>query len=80
LIEYGFRNIDDILMDEYKGRRIAEAQGLSPIGTVGVLLQAKRKGLPEEVRPELDELMRHHRRISGALYKKALELAGEKSI
>lgn len=73
-------NIDDILMDEYKGRRIAEAQGLSPIGTVGVLLQAKRKGFLEKVKPELDELMLHHRRISAALYNKALELAGEKSI
>ena len=72
-------NVPDVLIDEYKGRKVAQAQGLSTIGTVGVLLQAKKKGLIKEIRPELDELMRNHRRISKKLYKKALELTGEKS-
>jgi uncharacterized protein len=70
-------NIQDILIDEYRGRRLAEARGLSVIGTVGVLLQAKKRQLIQEVKPELDELIRHHRRISEQLYQKALELAEE---
>jgi predicted nucleic acid-binding protein len=70
-------NIQDILIDEYRGRRLAEARGLAVIGTVGVLLQAKKTKLIQAVKPELDELMLHYRRISVNLYKKALELAEE---
>lgn len=70
-------NIADILIDEYKGRKIAIAYGLSPIGTIGVLLQAKKSGIIRELRPELDILIANHRRISPNLYEKALQLAGE---
>ena len=71
-------NISDILIDEYKGRKIAKANGLSPIGTLGVLIQAKKKGTIKAVKPELDNLVANHRKISQKLYDKALELAGEK--
>lgn len=70
-------NISDILIDEYKGRKIAIAHGLSPIGTIGILLQAKKRGIIREVRSELDILIANHRRISPNLYEKALQLAGE---
>jgi len=70
-------NVTDILIDEYKGRKVAEAHGLSPIGTIGVLLRAKSEGLIKEVRPELDKLMANRIRISQQLYDKALELANE---
>ena len=71
-------DISDILMDEYKGRKIAKDNGLHPIGTLGVLIQAKKKKLIKKVKPERDTLINNHIRISDDLYSTALELAGEK--
>lgn len=69
--------ISNILIDEHKGRKIAETNGLLPIGTIGVLIRAKRMGLIQEVKPNLDKLIENRRRISKPLYDKALALAGE---
>jgi len=69
--------IVDILIDDPKGRKVAQANGLYPIGTIGVLLQAKKSGHVSEVKPSLDELIAHKIRLGKQLYHKALELAGE---
>ena len=71
-------NIPNILIDEYKGRKAARVCGLFPIGTIGVLLQAKKKNLITAIRPELNKLVTNQRRIAKKLYDKALELAEEK--
>ena len=42
-------NVTDVLIDEHKGRKITKTHNLSPIGTIGVLLQAKTKGLIKEL-------------------------------
>jgi len=47
---------DLILLDEQDGRRLAQQQGLKPMGVVGVLLLAKQCGLLSAIRPELDAL------------------------
>ena len=70
-------NIPNILMDEYKGRKIAKEEGLHPIGTIGVLIQAKRENIIKNVKPELDRLIKNHIRISDELYSTALDLANE---
>ena len=70
--------IQDILIDEYKGRKIARETGLHPIGTIGVLLQAKKQKILKEVKCELDKLIINHIRISKDLYATAIKLAGEK--
>ncbi len=49
---------DRLLVDERAARRAAEALGLGVLGTLGILLAAKRKGLVAEVRPLVDELLR----------------------
>jgi predicted nucleic acid-binding protein len=36
--------IQRVLIDERDGSRIAERQGLKPVGVLGILLQAKREG------------------------------------
>lgn len=67
-----------LLMDESDGREIAGRLGLKPIGTLGVLLRAKRAGLVPEVKPILTELrQRHSFRISAELFARALASAGE---
>jgi predicted nucleic acid-binding protein len=47
-----------LLVDERLARRAAVRLGLDPVGTIGVLVEAKRKGLVPAIRPLLDDLVR----------------------
>lgn len=71
-------NADAVLIDDLKARRIANLRRLNVIGTIGVLLDAKEKGIIKELKPLLDKLMKNKIRISKELYDHALELAYEK--
>jgi uncharacterized protein len=69
---------DLLLMDERRGRRVAARFELKALGILGILVDAKRKGLLTKVEPVLDDLLtRAGFRISPALYRRALEEAGE---
>ncbi len=59
------------------GERVAEASGLNVIGTLGLLLGAKRRGLIDRVRPELDGLLKTSFFLSPELYTELLRSAGE---
>jgi uncharacterized protein len=45
-----------VLMDEREGRRAAQRLGLKTVGVVGVLIEAKARGLIAEVGPLLERL------------------------
>jgi predicted nucleic acid-binding protein len=69
---------DLVLLDEREGRRAAQRLGLDVGGVVGILLEAKSKGVVETVRPHLDGL----RQMAGfylseSLYQHALAKASE---
>lgn len=71
------QNIKRIIIDDSKGRRAARKEGLQPVGSIGILLRAKTKGLVTEVKPLLDELIKNGIRMSESLYESALRQAAE---
>ena len=67
-----------LLIDERRGRATAEYLGLPVLGLVGVLVQAKRKGLLQEIRPLLDRLRTEVGFfISGVLYERVCKDVNE---
>jgi len=69
---------DDVLIDEAAGRRVAIREGVHVIGLIGVLLEARRRGLITSLNEVLLELETKARFfISGALKDEALKEAGE---
>jgi predicted nucleic acid-binding protein len=67
-----------LIIDELKGRNKAEQVGLRIIGLLGVLLEAKRKGLIPTVKHLMDELVsKAGFKIHPALYQQVLKISGE---
>ena len=50
------RGIAEVLLDERAGRRVGAALGLHVSGLVGILIEARGRGLIPELRPLLDQL------------------------
>ena len=66
-----------VILDERAGRRLAQSLGLPIIGTLGVLLMGKRRGILPAMKPYLDRLIEFGFHISPALYERVLRDAGE---
>ncbi len=66
-----------VIMDDLAARRTAQAQGLLVIGTIGILLLAKQRGLIPTVKKSIAELIAAGKYIHPALYNEALRQAGE---
>ncbi len=68
---------DRIIIDELPARRLAEQLAMPLIGTLGILLAAKRRELIPSVREAIDSLRRGGFRVANALYEDVLRRAGE---
>ena len=71
-------NADIVLIDETIGYNIARSQKLNVKRTLSFLIVAKERGLIEEVKPLLDEMIENGRWISRRVYGDVLRECGEK--
>ena len=67
---------DVLIMDERKGRKVAEKLGIKITGTVGVLLQSYSENMisSDEIKTYLDQLKNSNIRLSESLIQKALAM------
>lgn len=74
---YNQLEADWLLIDDRLARRLAENNGVSCIGVLGMLLQLKKKNIIHQISPLIDELRTSSIHYGEALLKRVLELAGE---
>lgn len=65
------------VLDDLEARRCAQSLGQAMIGTLGVVLRAKRKGVIERARPVIEHLRRVGLYASDSLVEQALAHLGE---
>lgn len=68
---------DFIVLDDRRARKAAEDLGLTMIGSLGLLVEAKRREFNSEVRPLMDAMISHGLYASERLYRQILFIAGE---
>jgi len=66
-----------VILDDYKARKLAESLGIQIIGTIGIIIKAKRGGVIESIKPFLQKMRQTDFRISEEIEKRALEESGE---
>ena len=69
-------NSDVLIIDERKGRKVAQKLGIKITGTVGVLLQAHNENMitADEIKNYLEQLKNSNIRLSDSLIQEALSL------
>jgi len=71
------KKIKEVLIDEKVARMQAKILGLEAIGTLGLLLMAKKKGLLSEIKPLIEKMLQRGIWIRSETVKGILEEVGE---
>ena len=71
------RSIEQVIIDERKGRKIARLYHLQTWGTARVLVEAKQAGCLESVARTLEQMRKQRYWISDTIYQWACRMAGE---
>jgi len=66
-----------LIIDDLKGRKLAEKLNLKYSGTFGLILKAKKSGIINSVIPILDKIKKTNFRFSDKLFQLIVEQAGE---
>ena len=77
VILYEEMGADYLLIDDNKARAVAESLNINCIGSIGLLLKAKQKGLITELRPVFKQWISTGRYFSKSLLNKILVELGE---
>ncbi len=71
---------DYLLIDDKRGRKVAKINQIKTIGSLGVLLQAKRAGLIPCIAPLIEQIAASPIFMRESLIQSVLELAGETAL
>lgn len=71
-------NADGVIIDEKKGRKEAKKLGLKLLGTLGLLLLAKKRGLIDDLEDMVDKIVENGFYISDSKIKEVLTIGKKK--
>jgi uncharacterized protein len=77
MILYKHLSADLLLVDDSRAKKVAYLNNLEVMGSLGVLLLAKKQGLIDSVKPLLNRLRNSYIYVSEELLDQVLVLAGE---
>ncbi len=79
MLLYKQLSADKLLIDDRRGRKVAKINQINTIGSLGILLAAKSKGLVTEIAPLLRQIEQSDIYLSSDLIDVVLELAEERA-
>lgn len=66
-----------VVLDDLEARRCAKSMGIRMIGSLGIIVKAKQRGLITQAKPIIEHLPRVGLYLNDAVVAKALDQAGE---
>lgn len=66
-----------LVLDDLAARRVAEGVGLPVVGSLGIVVRAKQRGMLLAAKPVVDALIANGLFVGAVLYRAVLARAGE---